>query len=62
MIEELNSLGVNYEVNRRIKIQVNPNEVHKILRNIETPLSNVETQDATLEDAYLKIIGEDSWN
>ena len=62
LIEELDSLGVKYEVNRRIKIQVTQSEVHKILRNIETPLSNVETQDATLEDAYLKIIGEDSWS
>ncbi|MBO31406.1 MAG: ABC transporter ATP-binding protein [Rhodospirillaceae bacterium] len=62
LVDELDSLGVNYEVNRRIRIQIDPSEIHRVLRNIETPLNIVETQDATLEDAYLKIIGEDSWS
>ena len=62
LMEELDSLGVEFEMNRRFRIQINPNEVHRLLRNINTPLSVVETQDATLEDAYLKIIGEDSWS
>ena len=59
---ELKSIGIEFEINRRFKIQVHPNEVHKLLRSIETPLSVVETQAATLEDAYLKIIGAKSWN
>jgi ABC-2 type transport system ATP-binding protein len=59
---ELKSIGIEFEINRRFKIQVHPNEVHKLLRSIETPLSAVETQAATLEDAYLKIIGAKSWN
>ena len=59
---ELDSLGVEFEINRRFKIQIHPKEVHRLLRNIDTPLTVVETQAATLEDAYLKIIGKDSWN
>ena len=62
LIGELDALGVKYEVNRRIRIEISQSQVHDILRKIETPLSLVETQDATLEDAYLKIIGEDSWS
>ncbi len=62
LIEELDGLGLSYEIDRRIKIQINTNQVHEILRSIETPLSIIETQGATLEDAYLKIIGEDSWS
>ena len=62
LVEELDGLGLSYEIDRRIKIQINTNRVHEILRSIETPLSIIETQGATLEDAYLKIIGEDSWS
>ena len=62
LANELESLGVDFEMNRRFRIQISPNAVHNLLRNINTPLSVVETQAATLEDAYLKIIGEDSWN
>ena len=59
---ELKSLDIDFEISRRFKIQVPPSEVHKLLRSIKTPLTVVETQAATLEDAYLKIIGEKSWN
>ena len=62
LANELESLGVEFEMKRRFRVQIMPSDVHNLLRNINTPLSIVETQDATLEDAYLKIIGEDSWS
>jgi ABC-2 type transport system ATP-binding protein len=62
LANELESIGVEFEMKRRFRVQISPNEVHNLLRKINTPLSVVQTQDATLEDAYLKIIGEDSWS
>jgi len=62
LANELESIGVEFEMKRRFRVQIRPNEVHNLLRRINTPLSVVETHDATLEDAYLKIIGEDSWS
>jgi ABC-2 type transport system ATP-binding protein len=55
---ELAGLGVNFEEHRHIRVRVTGEEVHRLLRSIETPLTSVETHFPTLEDAYLAVIGQ----
>jgi ABC-2 type transport system ATP-binding protein len=58
---ELRHLNVPFAAGALVKVHVRPDEVHALIRRIETPLSVVKTVAPTLEDAYLSIVGrEDS--
>ena len=50
--------AIPFTENGRIKINIQPNEIHPLLRSIETTLTSVETHLPTLEDAYLAITSE----
>jgi ABC-2 type transport system ATP-binding protein len=41
------------------RIGLNGHSTHQVLKSIDTPLTVVQTHQPTLEDAYLKIIGQD---
>ena len=56
---ELDSKGVDYIENGRLRINTPASEIHQLLRSIETPLTSVETHLPTLEDAYLAITSQE---
>ena len=54
---ELTRLGIAHRQDRRlVRIEVQSSEVHALLKQIQTPLTVVQTHTPTLEDAYLGII------
>jgi ABC-2 type transport system ATP-binding protein len=56
---ELKASGIQFAETPQFRIGLNGHSTHQLLRSIETPLTVVETHLPTLEDAYLKIIGQD---
>ena len=55
---ELTMKAIPFTENGQVRINTKPNEIHQLLRSIETPLISVETHLPTLEDAYLAITSE----
>ncbi len=55
---ELMTKAIPFTENGQVKINIKANEIHQLLRNIDTPLTSVETHLPTLEDAYLAITSE----
>ena len=55
---ELMTKAIAFTENGQVRINTKPNEIHQLLRSIETPLISVETHLPTLEDAYLAITSE----
>jgi len=56
---ELAALGLPADGPPPFRLPVCTEEVHEVLRRIQTPLSVVRTHDPSLEDAYLALIGGD---
>lgn len=56
--EELRRLNVAFTEASLFKIPVQGQDVQRLLKAIETPLTLVKTHDPSLEDAYLEIIKE----
>jgi ABC-2 type transport system ATP-binding protein len=54
---ELRQLNVPFKSRAQVKVRVQPDEVHGLLRQIQTPLNVVKTVAPTLEDAYMEIVG-----
>jgi len=55
--DELNLMQLSYEETPIFKIRMDGSRtMHQILRDIETPLTVVQTHTPTLEDAYLAIV------
>ncbi len=55
---ELTSKSIPFTEEGQIRVNAQPEDIHDLLRSIETPLTSVETHLPTLEDAYLAITGE----
>lgn len=55
---ELRRLGLQFSETPLFKVGLNGNSVHSLLKQIETPLTVVQTHTPTLEDAYLEILEE----
>jgi len=53
---ELKNLSLTYETGDYFKIDVEGKNVHKIIKNINTPLTEIKVHIPTLEDAYLEIL------
>ena len=53
---ELNGLGLTFDSSFPIKIALNGHSVQQIVREIETPLTTVQTESPSLEEAYLETI------
>lgn len=57
--KELEDKGYEYRIKGdSIRISVNPNEVHSILKRIDSRLVNIEVHTPSLEEAYLEIINK----
>lgn len=56
--EELRRLKVEFTEAQSFKINARGEDIQRIIKAIETPLSLVKTHDPSLEDAYLEIIKE----
>lgn len=56
--EELMQLALPFTELPPFKVFIEGRNIHQTLKNIETPLTLVETHTPTLEDVYLEIIGE----
>jgi ABC-2 type transport system ATP-binding protein len=54
---ELLALGVAFDETPEFRVAVGDEDAHQLLRAIETPLTLVRTHAATVEDAYLDIVG-----
>lgn len=57
--DELCRLGQTFSESAPFEVVVESGGIHSLLKSIETPLTLVETHAPSLEDAYLKIVGED---
>ena len=55
---ELRRLGAEFSETPMFKVGLDGRSVHSLLKQIETPLTVVQTHMPTLEDAYLEILGE----
>lgn len=64
---ELRRRGVAFEETPRVgapaaagrfKVRISAGEAHALLRSIETPLTLIRTHAPTLEDAYLRLVGQ----
>jgi ABC-2 type transport system ATP-binding protein len=53
--KQLKDMKVDFVENQRIKIDISENNTQEILKKIEVPLSYIDIQKPTLEEAYLKI-------
>ncbi|MEX0791169.1 MAG: ABC transporter ATP-binding protein, partial [Actinomycetota bacterium] len=53
---ELEGLGIAYTPGREFKLALNGTTVHRVLKSIDTPLTNVRTHLPTLEDAYIAVL------
>ena len=63
LIKELKKLNYDYIDEGDITINFSSEaEIHQILRSIETPLSNINIHNPTLEEAYLNLIDESGKN
>src|SRR5581483_591430 len=56
--DELTRLHLPFTETPRFRLLLNPPAIHTTLKAIATPLTYVQTQTSTLEDAYLQIIEE----
>ncbi|HEY9153391.1 MAG TPA: ATP-binding cassette domain-containing protein [Anaerolineales bacterium] len=56
--EELRRLKVGFTEAQSFKINARGEDIQRIIKAIQTPLSLVKTHDPSLEDAYLEIIKE----
>jgi ABC-2 type transport system ATP-binding protein len=54
---ELAERNVRHSGDGPIRIELDGHSTHRLLKEIETPLTMVQTHSPTLEDAYLDIIG-----
>ncbi len=54
---ELRLLGLQFSETPMFKVGLDGKSVHSLLKQIETPLTVVQTHMPTLEDAYLEILG-----
>lgn len=54
--EELKKLKIDFVPGDEIKINVESANVHKIIKSINTPLTDIKIHIPTLEDAYLEIV------
>lgn len=55
---ELGRMGLGFSETPMFKVSLDGKSVHSLLKQIETPLTVVQTHTPTLEDAYLEIVGE----
>jgi len=55
---ELTHLHLPFTETPQFRLPLDAGAIHAALKAIETPLTTVQTHTPTLEDAYLKIIGE----
>jgi ABC-2 type transport system ATP-binding protein len=56
--DELTRLHLPFTETAQFRLLLNPTAIHATLKAIETPLTYVQTQTSTLEDAYLHILEE----
>jgi ABC-2 type transport system ATP-binding protein len=56
---ELEARGLAYEGERELRIPLDGQSVHSLLKSIDTPLTTVKVHTPTLEDAYLSIVESD---
>jgi ABC-2 type transport system ATP-binding protein len=55
---ELESLGLRYVATGPFDIDLNGHSAQHLIQSIKTPLTVLRTQSPTLEDAYLRIVGQ----
>lgn len=60
LIQELQRKHITYTQEDHIKVPIHTMSVQDIIKQIDTPLSVIETHTPTLEEAYLSIIQEDN--
>lgn len=58
LVAELRRLAIPFEEGEPAKLPLGGRSAHALLKQIDTPLTLVRTQAPTLEDAYLKIVGQ----
>ena len=56
---ELQAQGIAFSESPLFKISLNGTSTHQLLKSIQTPLTVIQTHMPTLEDAYLKIVGQE---
>jgi ABC-2 type transport system ATP-binding protein len=56
---ELQAQGTAFTETPIFKISLNGTSTHQLLKSIETPLTVIQTHLPSLEDAYLKIVGQE---
>ena len=56
--EELRSQSLRFEEDGSFRVQMDGRSAHEIARSLEVPLTRLTTRQPSLEDAYLKILGE----
>jgi ABC-2 type transport system ATP-binding protein len=57
LMAELERLRLSHEGSGPVRIALNGQATHPLLKSIETPLTLVRTHSPSLEDAYLEIVG-----
>ncbi len=56
---ELNALGVRFEENGHFHVSLDGRSAHELVRALTTPLTLMQTRQASLEDAYLRILASE---
>lgn len=62
LTSELTKLKLNFEENGPFKVNLDGKSAHKIIKQIDTPLSLLKTHNPTLEEAYVELIEKGSVN
>jgi ABC-2 type transport system ATP-binding protein len=55
---ELERRGITFSQTPLFRIDLNGSSAHEVLRAIDTPLTVVRVHAPSLEDAYLRIVGQ----
>jgi len=53
---------VYYKDNKQFKLPLNHQQIHELIKSIDTPLTNITIHQPTLGEAYIEIIKEDKEN
>ena len=62
LIELANKNIKYYKDNKQFKLPLNHQQIHELIKSIDTPLTNITIHQPTLGEAYIEIIKEDKEN
>ena len=57
--KELRDLNLDFQEDGVFIVRLNGRSVNEIVRNLEVPITRLSTRQASLEDAYLKVLAEE---